>query len=406
LKITLSHPHGSLFSYHAARALSERDWLQGFQTGVINRNGFLKIRNYLPGDAGQRLLNRNYEAIPEHSQHSHLFWETISRLGKAIKPAGFTSKTNWYDVLFCGHDLQVSRALESGLDAIYAYEDGAKRTFTAAKRRGALTIYELPAGYYKGPAAEFSRARKECPEFISNYKVEPDWKQKRKNRELELADVVVAPSTWAGESLRYSKFSGKKPLIVAPYGTPSNDVSPRNRKPSGPFTVLFAGRISLGKGVPYLLKAWQRLGLPNARLWLAGSMNLDGRALADHSTNFQHLGHLPRIKLLEVMKEADLFIFPSVTEGLALVLGEAMSVGLPVLTTINTGGTELITDGREGWCVPAHDVNSLMERVEWARRNRDALYEMGILARRRAEQWTWADYRRKLTEELSRHLSI
>jgi glycosyltransferase involved in cell wall biosynthesis len=104
------------------------------------------------------------------------------------------------------------------------------------------------------------------------------------------------------------------------------------------------------------------------------------------------------------MKEADLFVFPSLAEGFGLVIGEAMSCGVPVLTTTNTGGPELITDGREGWCVPAHDAGALAERIEWAYSNRDELYEMGRRARSRAEQWTWADYRRKLARELSAHL--
>jgi glycosyltransferase involved in cell wall biosynthesis len=110
------------------------------------------------------------------------------------------------------------------------------------------------------------------------------------------------------------------------------------------------------------------------------------------------------VRLLDLMKEADLFVFPSLAEGFGLVIGEAMSCGVPVLTTTNTGGPELITDGREGWCVPAHDADALAERIEWAYANRDELYEMGRRARSRAEQWTWADYRRKLARELSVHL--
>jgi glycosyltransferase involved in cell wall biosynthesis len=106
------------------------------------------------------------------------------------------------------------------------------------------------------------------------------------------------------------------------------------------------------------------------------------------------------------MAKVDLFVFPSLAEGFGLVIGEAMATGVPVLTTTNTGGPELIVDGQEGWCVPAHDVDSLAERIEWAYRNRDALYDMGLMARLKAEQWTWADYRRKLTEELSKNLNV
>jgi glycosyltransferase involved in cell wall biosynthesis len=296
----------------------------------------------------------------------------------------------------------VSRKLEEKLDAIYTYEDGAKLTFEAAKRCSIVKVYELPLGYYLGVANEMERAIKTIPDIRFQIKHEPAWKRARKDLELELADIVVVPCEWARESLRFSK-AQKKRVVKVPYGTPADDVAAIPKRPDGPFTVLFAGQIGVRKGVPLLIEAWKRLGLKDARLLMAGSMNLDEKYF-NGLNDFECLGAIPRVRLLELMRETDLFVFPSLAEGFGLVIGEAMAVGVPVLTTTNTGGPELITDGREGWCVPAHDVESLVERIEWAYQNRDALYEMGIKARRRAEQWTWADYRRKLIEELSKHL--
>ncbi|HVQ36147.1 MAG TPA: glycosyltransferase family 4 protein, partial [Pyrinomonadaceae bacterium] len=293
---------------------------------------------------------------------------------------------------------------EKKLDAVYAYEDGGRLTFEAAKRRGIARLYELPSGYYGGVANEMELAVRTTPYIDNRIKHEPTWKQIRKDSELELADLVIVPCEWASASLRFGKSPHKK-VIKVPYGTPADEVSMREKKPDGPFTVLFAGQIGVRKGVPLLLEAWQRLGLKNARLLMAGSLGLSETYLKGHN-GFQYLGALPRVRLLEVMKEVDLFVFPSLAEGFGLVIGEAMAVGVPVLTTMNTGGPELITDGDEGWCVPAHDVESLVERIEWAYQNRDALYEMGRRARRRAEQWTWADYRKELTDQLSQHLGI
>jgi glycosyltransferase involved in cell wall biosynthesis len=353
----------------------------------------------------RRSMNRNYENIPEPNKRSHFLWEAVSRAGRRLKPGGLTSQVNWYDVLFCGHDLQVSTALEADLDAVYAYEDGARRTFKIARERNAAAIYELPLGYYKGVASEIRRAQKERPGFDRGAYEEPQWKQSRKDAELELADVVVVPCAWAARSLGYNDARGDKPVVVVPYGTPADETATRMRRPSGPFTVLFAGQIGLRKGAPHLIEAWERLRLKDARLWMAGSMSLGRDYLADHSSSFDYLGAMPRVRLLEVMREADLFVFPSLAEGFGLVIGEAMASGVPVLTTDNTGGPELIDDGREGWCIPAHDADSLAERIEWAYQNRDALYAMGKLARRRAERWTWGDYRRRLIEELSRNLT-
>ena len=358
----------------------------------------------LPPDVRQRLLNRNCEGVPDPNKSPHVLWEAISRVGRRVKPAGLTSQVGWYDVLFCGHDLQVSRALDTNLDAVYAYEDGAKWTFGIAKQRGAAAIYELPLGYYKAVAFEINRAQKQRPGLQAGPYEEPHWKQSRKNAELELADVVVVPCAWAADSLRHSERAGKKPVIIVPYGTPVDETRARTHRPRGPFTVLFAGQVGLRKGAPHLIEAWERLGLKDARLRMAGSMNLGRSYLADHSSSFEYMGAIPRTRLLEVMREADLFVFPSLAEGFGLVIGEAMAAGVPVLTTMNTGGPELISDGREGWCVPAHDVDALIERIEWAHQNRDALYEMGKLARARAERWTWADYRQRLIQELSRNL--
>jgi glycosyltransferase involved in cell wall biosynthesis len=403
MKITLSHPHGSLFSYQAARALSENARLGSFRTGVTGGAWAARLLARASHDSRQRLLNRCYDDIPRDRQYSYLCWEALSRAGRRLKTGGPTAETTWYDVLFCGHDWQASRGLEKDLDAVYAYEDGARLTFEAARRRDVARVYELPLGYFLGVAEELTRSVRERPDAGLKPWSEPAWKQERKNAELELADLVVVPCEWARETLRLSKSLNKR-VIKVPYATPADEVAVRGGQPGGPFTIFFAGQVGVRKGVPLLLEAWERLGLKDARLLMAGSMSLDEKYLSRRA-GVEYLGALPRVRLLELMKGADLFVFPSLAEGFGLVIGEAMAAGVPVLTTTNTGGPELISDGREGWCVPAHDVDALAERIEWAYQNRDALYGMGMLGRRRAERWTWADYRKKLAHELSRNLA-
>lgn len=401
LKIALSHPHGNANSYHAARAFAEENWLQQFQTGILKNSTTSRFLHLLPADLKQRALNRNYASIPEAKQHSHLLWEALSRLGKRLKPKGLTRRINWYDVLFWGHDFQVAASLASNQDAVYAYEDAARRTFAAAKKKSITTLYELPLGYYRGVADEINRARRERAHLQPEIYVETGWKQSRKDEELRLADVVVVPCAWALDSLRLSNAGDAKPIIKVPYGTPADEIVARTAPPGGQFTILFAGHIGLRKGVPHLIEAWEKLQLKNSRLWLAGSLNLPKDYLRDHAASFEYLGAIPRVELLQRMQQADLFVFPSLAEGFGLVIGEAMASGVPVLTTVNTGGAELIEDGQEGWCVAAHAVEPLTERIEWAYQHREALALMGKGARRKAEQWTWTDYRRELIAKLS-----
>ncbi|HJQ70387.1 MAG TPA: glycosyltransferase family 4 protein [Blastocatellia bacterium] len=404
LRIVLSHPHGNTNSYHAARALAEESWLHTFQTGVLGDSAASRLFSLFSSDIKHRAPGRSYRGIPAAGQESHVVWEAVSQLGKRVKPGGPTARVNWYDVLFWGHDLQVSRSLSGDLDAIYAYEDGAMKTFAAAKKKEIATVYELPLGYYRGVAREINRARSEHARLQPTDYAEPSWKQARKDEELRLADTVIVPCAWALDSLRFSDVGGAKPAIKIPYGTPSDEVASRTARPDGPFTVLFAGQVGLRKGVPHLIEAWERLRLKDARLLFAGSLSLPKEYLREKAGSFEYLGALPRAELFERMRQADLFAFPSLAEGFGLVIGEAMACGVPVLTTTNTGGPELITDGREGWCVAAHSTDTLAERLEWAYQNRDRLFEMGNLARLRAEQWTWKDYRRKLVRELAPYL--
>ena len=398
LNVVVSHPHGNANSYHTALAFSENQWLDCFDTGILDFSS-ARIAPF-----SSRARNRSFEGIPEARKRSHRLFEALARAGRTLKPGGLTSRINWYDVLFCGHDFQVSRGIGNQTDAVYAYEDAAKLTFESAKRIGATSIYELPLGYYRGVAREINRGRKQWPGLQRATYYEPRWKRLRKDAELELCDVIVVASDWARESLSLSETASNKPVVLAPYGTPVDEIRPRSQAPRGRFTVLFAGQVGLRKGVPHLIEAWEKLKLSDARLLLAGSMNLPREYLNEHAASFEYLGALPRAELLDLMATVDLFVFPSLAEGFGLVIGEAMASALPVLTTMNTGGPQLITDDIEGWCVSAHEIEPLIERLEWAHKNRDRLYAMGQRARQRAEQWTWTDYRRKLIEELSPYL--
>jgi len=404
LKVVVSHPHGNPNSYHAALALYEIGWLDQFETGILDGSKALRVLRHLPSYVDQPARNRAFEKIPNATKKTHRFFEMLSRAGRKLKPRGLTSEINWYDVLFSGHDFQVSGSLGKDLNAVFAYEDAARRTFGAAKRAGATTVYELPLGYYKAVARDINRGREDWPALQPGPYAEPLWKQLRKDAELALTDVIVVASDWARESLSLSDKASSKPIVLVPYGSPVDEISPRSQAPGGPFTVLFAGQVGLRKGVPYLIEAWEKLNLRDARVLLAGSMNLSREYLREHAASFEYLGALPRSELIDLMATVDLFVFPSLADGFGLVIGEAMALGVPVLTTKNTGGPSLITDGIEGWCVQAHEVEPLIERIEWAYQNRDHLYEMGNRARQRAEQWTWSDYRGKLIDELSPHL--
>jgi glycosyltransferase involved in cell wall biosynthesis len=92
------------------------------------------------------------------------------------------------------------------------------------------------------------------------------------------------------------------------------------------------------------------------------------------------------------MRNHDVFVFPSLFEGLALVQGEAISQGLPVITTPNSGGADILRDGVDGFIVPIRDPEAITARLLELYQDRALLQQMSDSARERATQLDWKSY--------------
>jgi len=159
----------------------------------------------------------------------------------------------------------------------------------------------------------------------------------------------------------------------------------------------------LRKGVPYLLKAWEKIKLPSqeTELILVGNISRDFKLVLSQFTidsNVIFYGSVSQEKLKTLYARASLFVLPSIEEGLAMVLGEAMASGLPVICSTNTGGEEFIEDGNEGFIIPIRDSDTLAEKIAWCYDNRDACFVMGKRAQRKVQNFTWDHYGEKIIE--------
>ncbi|MBX6765496.1 MAG: glycosyltransferase family 4 protein, partial [Rubrobacteraceae bacterium] len=170
-------------------------------------------------------------------------------------------------------------------------------------------------------------------------------------------------------------------------------------RPRDRFNVLFAGQLSQRKGISYLLRAYERIHGSGTFLMLVGQLQDDGRALRPWSHLFRHIPHVPRPRLAELFRQADVFVFPTLIEGMPLVVVEAMASGLPVITTPNGPG-DIVRDGVDGFLVPPRDVDAIEEKLKLLRRSEELRAEMGRNARQRAQEFTWKNYRNKVLDQL------
>jgi glycosyltransferase involved in cell wall biosynthesis len=389
--VLVSHPHVAAVSVGLAEALAREGKLSAFFTGVAF-DGASAAGRAAARVATRRpvLRNRILTAVPADRLRSQPAVELGARLvGRLLARTGPRFKL--YDALFTSHDLAVSLARwPPETTAVYAYEDGALRTFQRAQRRELDRIWDLPLPHYLTIEEILTDEFNRWPgAAIGPPHCEPPWKRRRKDAELALATKISVASAFTKRSLE--RLNTGTPIAVAPYGFPVEDFQPRMRPPSGPFTVLSVGTHDLRKGTPYLLEAWRRAAIPDAELHLVGPLRLAKSFLDPYAGLFRHWPHVPKSELGARYANADLLAFPTLGDGFGLVIQEAMCCGTPVVTTPCGGGPECITDGQDGWLIPPRDIDALVERLRDCAANRDLTFRIGQVARARAERSTWAD---------------
>ena len=88
-----------------------------------------------------------------------------------------------------------------------------------------------------------------------------------------------------------------------------------------------------------------------------------------------------------------------------MVQPQAMACGLPVICTANTGGEDIVRDGKDGFVIPIRDVGKLKEKLTYLYENPDVCKQMGQSAKERVSAgFTWDDYGEKIIKEYKRIL--
>ncbi len=216
----------------------------------------------------------------------------------------------------------------------------------------------------------------------------------REEKIYAVADAITVPSRFAARSFVEMGLAAEK-VHVIPYGV-RLDKFTRTVVPSpDTFEVLFAGTVSLRKGFPYLLEAFDKLKHPAKRLRVAGTIHPNMRSVLQRlpKSQVEFLGHVSQERLAELMSRSHVLALPSIEEGLALVQGQALACGCPVLTSTNSGGEDLFTDGVEGFIVPVRDVQALLDKMQLLADDRQLQSRLSEAALQRVRLLDgWDDY--------------
>ncbi len=223
---------------------------------------------------------------------------------------------------------------------------------------------------------------------------------------IEELDAVVTVSRSIGQAAD-AIARPRRGITVVPNGADASVFMPRDAReartrlgldPDAP-TIAFVGKLVPRKGVDDLIEAMGMLacrpqGAPALVMAGIGELreSLGARAaklgVADRIT---WLGKVSHDDVGWVMSAGDVFVLPSLSEGLPTVVCEAMACGLPVVATAVDGTPEIVDDPATGLLVQPNDPNGLAEALGRLLDDADLRAAMGVEALRRSEaDYTWA----------------
>ena len=167
-----------------------------------------------------------------------------------------------------------------------------------------------------------------------------------------------------------------------------NDIDPNQK------FILFVGSIDKRKGVDILVKAVKNLN-EEFQLLIVGP-KIDStfysyiENLISDDSKIKVLDYVSKKNLIALYNLADIFVLPSLSEGLPLVLLEAMAAGTPCITSDIMGSNEVVEHNKTGFLFPKGDVNSLTDYLAELLRDKDLRKYMGDNALKAVkEKYDW-----------------
>ena len=294
------------------------------------------------------------------------------------------------------------------IDIVYSYEDCSKESFKVAKQQKIKNIYDLTSPYWRFKKKILEEEIKLHPDWnLSSTEIMSNEKCMNKDEELNLSDKVIVASSFSAKSLKL--FNSKKDLDIKiiPYGI---EVPPKKiiniRKTNESFKIFFAGRPTLSKGMQYLIQSLMEIDFP-WEIEIAGSIPEQPDKISKKMDLFfrdkrcKFLGQIPNHQLLLRMKKSHVFLFPSLFEGFGQVLLESFSCGLPVITTYNTAGPDLIEDSKNGFLTPVRDIKKTTEILNKLYDNDEFRKSIADSAFSSLKKFSWENYQSELSKTIS-----
>lgn len=325
--------------------------------------------------------------IPRALRRHPLLFQAVLRAGGRL-PHGMAGD-DFSHKFFHLYDWWFSRQLSRlRPKVVVAYENSAYHTFQVAKAMGARCVLDAASLHYSVGMGS----------VVTNPTAFRAEINRRKEIEVELADLIITCSPLAAESYRAASVPALKlrPVLL---GADLPSSLPVWRSHDGPLHYVFAGGLSYRKSIDLILAAFRRLHAENlpARVSFVGGL-AEAKWLdeIERTPNAEYFPGVPQPELFEILSGADCLLLPSRFDSFGMVVAEAMACGTPAVVSTQTGAKAIIEQFPGGGWVIEPNEQSLYKCLRWHIENRAALFSAREQARAAASHFNWEAYRQRI----------
>lgn len=221
---------------------------------------------------------------------------------------------------------------------IFSYSYAALELFKFAKKQGWQTVLgQIDPGIY-----EEKLVSQECDrysQYSSNWQPAPSEYWETWQQECQLADRIIVNSDWSSQALQKTGIhSNKIQVIPLAYKQPEiarnfTRVYPQSFTKKRPLRVLFLGQIILRKGIAKIFEAIELLKEQPIEFWFVGSIKIEIPQEAQNNSQVKWFGTVPRSMTANYYQQADVFLFPTLSDGFGLTQLEAQAWQLPIIAS-------------------------------------------------------------------------
>ncbi len=369
---------GKFHSFNLAEQLNKKNVLKSLITSYPNYS----LKKY---------------GIKKEKVKSLLFKEIFLKIYSKVS---FFFKKFDYELYLCNYfGEKASKQIDyAQTDILVGWSGFSKESFLKAKNYNCLKILERGSSHIK---FQESLLKDEYLKIGIKPKIPSKKMIDKEMQEYDLADYIFVPSQFVKDSfLKYG--IDEKKIVKIPYGVDLKEFEKFNnsKKTKEKFKIISVGTVCIRKGSHHLIKAFDEISLPNSELIFVGPIDKEMNFIIEKFSkkkNIIFFGKKDQDKLKYYYNESDLFILNSIEDGFGMVISQAMACGLPVISTDNTGGSEIIDNNINGYIIPVGNNEILKEKIKELYLNKKKLKIMGLNAYKKSlTSLSWENYGNKI----------